>query len=327
MININWRRAIKGVLLSFIPLSLFCFFVYGSQAYLLSPVNQATDRVFLSSISDSPIIGGDYDNNTNQEESENKTDGIGVTETDLTKINVKSAISIETDLINDKEIIFEEESELSLPIASLTKLMTAVISFENYDLLDTITISKDADSQLSMQTDLKLEDKFSVDEILHIMLIESSNKAAYALAEQIGENNFVLLMNQKAQLLGLENTFFADPTGLSPKNVSSANDLVVLIKYILVNYPKIAEISTINSYELENFGTISNTNYLFNEFPNIILSKTGFTNYANGCLVSVLPNSQENDYIINIVLGADDRFLEMRKLINWKNIIQNNNGN
>ena len=72
------------------------------------------------------------------------------------------------------------------------------------------------------------------------MLIESSNKSAYALSEIMGEQKFVNLMNKKAKEIGLENTFFVDPTGLSSQDVSTASDLAKLAEYILKNYPKIA---------------------------------------------------------------------------------------
>jgi D-alanyl-D-alanine carboxypeptidase (penicillin-binding protein 5/6) len=322
--NVNWQRLITGVLLSFVPLLSFGVFVYGAQLYLNHPAKET----LLGGISEAPVVGGDYISGISEEEmkieSGEMINNSGV-ESDQTKIIANAAISVETDLITDKEIIFESNINSELPIASLTKLMTAIIVFDNYDLSKDIIISQKADSQLPMKTDLKVGDSFPIEEILHIMLIESSNRAAYALAEQSGEENFVALMNKKSQDLGLKNTFFADPTGLSPHNVSSVNDLVILVKYILTNYPKIAEISTIENYELVNFGKVSNTNQLLSEFPNIALSKTGYTNFANGCLISVLSNSENNNYFINIILGANDRFSEMRKLINWKNIIDDSN--
>jgi D-alanyl-D-alanine carboxypeptidase len=131
-------------------------------------------------------------------------------------------------------------------------------------------------------------------------------------------------MNLKAKKIGLKNTFFADPTGLSAQNVSTVNDLMTLAKYILKNYPEIAQITTIKNYELDNLGKITNTNQLLTDVPEIIFSKTGFTNYANGCLLIAINNLENNNYLINIILGADDRFLEMKKLINWKNISDNN---
>jgi len=313
MMNVNWGKLITGVLLSFIPLFCFVFIVYSSRAYLSS--ENLKEDYFLGSIS--PSIKEDYNS-----EEDNKVYLIPAT------IDATAAVSIESNFSDALEKnIFEKNRDLKLPIASLTKLMTAVVAIENYDLSQKITISKEADSQLPMQTDFKLEDTFPIEKILYVMLIESSNKAAFALSEKMGQEKFISLMNQKAKDIGMQNTFFADPTGLSSGNISTANDLVVLIKYILKKYPKIAEISTIKEYELENFGKIENTNQLLVEFPEIVFGKTGFTNDANGCLLLVLKNPKNNNYLINIILGADDRFSEMRKLINWENIIHNINGN
>jgi D-alanyl-D-alanine carboxypeptidase (penicillin-binding protein 5/6) len=307
--NINWKRLISGTLLSFVPLFLFVFFVSGSQMYLLSKSSNQ-EEIFLGSVSE-PIYGADNnsgDNNVLVDSDKDDTD-----------INASSVISIESDLIGNDNIIFEKNKDSKLPIASLTKLMTAIVSFENYDLSQSITISENADSQLFMQTDFKLGDTFQIEKILQVMLIESSNKAAYALSEEMGQENFILLMNQKAKEIGLQNTSFKDPTGISPKNISTVEDLVILAKYILKNYPEIAKISTIKDYEILNFGKITNTNQLLLEFPKIILSKTGFTDDANGCLLVASKNSENDNYFINIILGADDRFLEMRKIINRNN--------
>jgi D-alanyl-D-alanine carboxypeptidase len=204
------------------------------------------------------------------------------------QIDVKSAISIETDLQNPAKIIFEKDADLSLPIASLTKLMTAVVAIDNETLQG---------------------------EQLQMMIVGSLNDSANALAKE--KDNFVELMNQKAKDLGLENTFFEDPTGLSVNNVSTARDLAELAKYILKNYPEIAEISRIKELYVPGFGNIVNTDQLLQEFPQAICSKTGFTNDAKGCLLLVINNPQNNNYLINIILGADDRFSEMKKLINF----------
>jgi D-alanyl-D-alanine carboxypeptidase len=305
----KYKKIIEGVLLSFVPLFSFVFFVYGSQLYFTSGENIKTEN-FLASVADVPapyLIEDNKEGNTqNTTELE-----------DQKVIDAASAISILIDSNREETEIFGKNEDSKLPIASLTKLMTAIVSLDNYDLSQKIILSEIADSQLPMQTDLKLGDTFSIEQYLRIMLIGSSNKAAYALAEQLGDEQFILLMNQKAKDVGLINTFFSDPTGLSQNNISTVEDLFVLAKYITYNYPVIGKITTTQNYELENFGKIANTNQLLSEFPNVILGKTGFTNYANGCLLLVLKN-ENNNYIINVVLGANDRFSEMKKIINLK---------
>jgi len=212
------------------------------------------------------------------------------------KIDAKAAISVEIKDKNQERILFEKNSQEPLPIASLTKLMTALIIFdltETYDFSQPISITK------------------SVGDLLFIMLIESSNDAALALTEPIGEEGFVDLMNLYAKDIGLKDTLFVDSTGLDPGNISSVRDLVILARYIIDNYPQIFEITIHQQY-----GTTTNTNKLLAEVPGIIGGKTGWTIEAGGCLLLVLENPNGSGYFINIILGSDDRFGEMRQLIN-----------
>ena len=233
------------------------------------------------------------------------------------EINAEAAISVKSNFSGEQKIIFEKNADKELPIASLTKLMTAVVVLENYDLLKKITISENADSQELMETDLKIGDTFPTIDILYIMLIQSSNKAAYALTEQMGEEKFTALMNQKALEIGLENTFFEDATGLSPKNISTAKDLAKLAGYILKNHFEIAEITRTKFFPLSNLGEIKNTNELLDEIPNIVGGKTGFTRMAKGCMLLITDDLASDGYFIHIILGADDRFLETKKLIDF----------
>jgi D-alanyl-D-alanine carboxypeptidase len=234
-------------------------------------------------------------------------------------ISAKSAISLETDLLDENKILFSKNSELKLPIASLTKLMTAVIVLDNYNLSDNIYISNKANAMDSVISDIKTGDNFSVENLLYIMLIESSNKSAYALSEKIGEPKFIQMMNQKAKSIGLNNTFFSEPTGLSNENYSTADDLAKLAEYIVKNYPEIIDISRIKEFELPNFTKILNTNQLLDEIPDIIGGKTGFTTDAKGCLLLLINNTKAKDYLIYVVLGSDNRFDEMKNIINWTN--------
>jgi len=317
-------KLIKGILLSFIPLLLFVFCVYGSNSFLTAKSFSDLDEDFLASAAGSQIniSGGDSEAVIEAEEVSDTGETIEKSQNSdiYREPELKSAISVETDLSGSGDIIiFQKSSDMQLPIASITKLMTAIVCLEYYQLPDEVVVSQEADSQSAMKIDLKEGDVFSAEELLHIMLIESSNKAAYALSEKIGEENFVATMNRKAKDIGMTNTFFADPTGLSPDNVSTSDDLILLAEYILNDYPEIAAITQTKEYELENFGKISNTNQILAENPNVVLGKTGFTSYANGCLLVSLKNPQNNNYSINVVLGADDRFAEMRKLIEFQN--------
>ena len=248
------------------------------------------------------------------------------------EIEARAAISVEVDSKDKERILFEKNSQKPLAVASLTKLMTALIIFdldETYSFSQIITITKEAVEQegSSKYGDLEVGENLSVEALLYTMLIESSNDAAFALSQLIGQKGFVDLMNLYAKNLGLEKTYFVNPNGLEPdepkepKNISTARDLIKLSKFILKNYPQIFEITANQSYEvlkpddsLHHF-IPENTNKLLGEIPEIIGGKTGWGIEAGGCLLLVLDNPNSNKYYINIVLGAKDRFAEMRKLI------------
>ncbi len=250
------------------------------------------------------------------------------------EIDAKAAILVKINENGDEKILFEKNSQEPLAIASLTKLMTALVVFdldEVYDESQPVKITKEAVEQegQSKYGELEIGESLSVKNLLYIALIESSNDAAFALAEPIGKQGFVELMNLYSKKIELENTYFVNPTGLEPnnseelKNVSTARDMVKLTKYILVNYPQIFEITTNQSYEVLNLDNTfhhfipQNTNELLREIPGIIGGKTGWGIEAGGCLLLVLDNpEEEGSYFVSIVLGAEDRFAEMRKFIN-----------
>ena len=250
------------------------------------------------------------------------------------EINAKAAILVKVNENGNQKILFEKDSGKLLAIASLTKLMTALVVFdldEVYAESQPVKITKEAVEQEgeSKYGELKIGESLSVKNLLHIALIESSNDAAFALTEPIGKQGFVELMNLYSKKIELENTYFVNSTGLEVgefrelKNVSTAKDIVKLAKYILENYPQIFEITTNQSYEVLNLDNTfhhfipQNTNELLREIPEIIGGKTGWGIEAGGCLLLVLDNPEEKgSYFVSIVLGAEDRFAETRKLIN-----------
>lgn len=303
----NLKRAIGGPFFAILFLAFFSYVIFGIKWFFVNSVQGQENVTFLGSIS-----------NAVQDIPANSSKEVY----NLT-INAKSAISVESNLKDINKIIFSKDSQMRLPIASLTKLMTAVVVLDNYDLSNTWQIDKIADSQEPMKRDVKKGDILSVKSLLEIMLIESSNKSAYALSEIIGEKKFVDLMNQKAEYFGLKDTYFVDPTGLDSANISTAVDLARFAGYILKDYPKIAGISKSKELYVTGFGTAVNTDQLIGEIPGVVCGKTGFTIAANGCLLLVTNNGKSNDYLINVILGADDRFSEMKKLISWSNSVCN----
>jgi D-alanyl-D-alanine endopeptidase (penicillin-binding protein 7) len=190
------------------------------------------------------------------------------------------------------EILLGKNSESKLPIASLTKLMTAIVTLDaELDPNEPITITqRDVDRLRGSRSRLKVGTTLTRDELLHLALMASENRAASALASAYpgGKEACVLAMNLKAQLLGMTGTRFEDGTGLSGHNVSTAQDLAKLVQ-AAHSYPKIREFTTSTSYQVKvgrrtmRFG---NTNRLTRSSRwDIGLSKTGYIAEAGRCLV------------------------------------------
>lgn len=244
------------------------------------------------------------------------------------EIEATAGMVVEIDRLGREKVLFKKNEKKPLPIASITKLMTALVVLDNYDLSYTFPISENAVLQEGKQGQLQVNEIISVKDLLYIMLIESSNDAAYALSEVLGVNSFVDLMNLKAKVLNLNNTHFVNPTGLDPLNsetpinYSTAEDLVKLTHFLLKKHSSIFQILNLKQFHLYRpNGTyhhlLLNTNELLGEYPEIVGGKTGQTKRAKGTLVLVSKSPRKTGYLIYVILGAKDRFAEARKLINW----------
>jgi D-alanyl-D-alanine carboxypeptidase (penicillin-binding protein 5/6) len=240
------------------------------------------------------------------------------------EVSAESALALLVDNQNQQKILFEKNSDKKLPFASLTKLMTAIVAVENYSLDEILTVDETKKEDNGI---LKMGDSFEVIDLLKFMLIASNNTAAEILAKKMGREKFLSLMTKKAKELGARNTEFFNPTGLDPDsktdlmNLSTAQDLAKIIfeaskNPTLVNISKTPEL-TIYSRNTLNPYKISNTNLLLNEIPELKIGKTGFTPKAKGCLILMAKAPNDRGEIIAVVLGADNRFQEMRNLLEW----------
>lgn len=223
--------------------------------------------------------------------------------------------------IDGQKFLYTKNINEKMPIASLTKIMTAIIALDNLSLDNIVTVSKRAVMTEGENGQLIVGEKLTVEDLLYIMLIESSNDAAVALSGEI--ENFADLMNEKAAELNLENTSFAESTGISKWNYSTISDLTKLSKYSFDNYSLIWQIFTIKeteaySQDKEFVHYLENTNQLLRELPQVIGGKTGFTEEAGGCmLVMVDLTDNPGKRLLILVLGAENRELETQKLIKW----------
>jgi len=206
-------------------------------------------------------------------------------------LNLKSSAALILDE-QTGEVLYGKNAGAILPIASITKLMTAMVVLDaNLDPDEHLTVTNDDVDFLRGSTSrLAVGVSLSRDEMLRLALMASENRAASALSRHYpgGRNAFVQTMNLKAQLLGLYGTRFADGTGLSSTNVSTAEDLARLVR-AAHRYPKISEYSTASNLSLtvgKRPMDFRNTNALVaNRDWDIGLSKTGFINEAGRCLV------------------------------------------
>ena len=191
------------------------------------------------------------------------------------------------------EILYGKNTQAIVPIASITKLMTAMVVLDaNLDPEEKILITQDdVDWLRGSHSRLRVGATLTRDALLRLALMASENRAAYALGRSYpgGLESFVHAMNLKAQLVGMNGSHFADPTGLSSSNVSTAADLATLVRSAH-RYEKIREYSTSTAFEVSLGGkhpvAFHNTNRLVGSGAwDIGLSKTGFINEAGRCLV------------------------------------------
>jgi D-alanyl-D-alanine endopeptidase (penicillin-binding protein 7) len=239
---------------------------------------------------------------------------------------LRSSVALVQDA-DSGETLFEKNSETVLPIASITKLMTALVVLERgLDLEEHVVISREdlvATHSSRMRGRLRPGSVLTRHELLLLALMASENRAAAALARTYpgGTEAFVAAMNAEASQLGLQDTRFDDPTGLSPHNVSSAQDLVKLVKAAHA-YPLIRDYSTRRSaYVKARGGRVgyNNTNSLVRSGSwDIELSKTGYIAAAGRCLVMHMRVASRDLVVILLdSWGKYSRIGDARRIRKW----------
>jgi len=186
-------------------------------------------------------------------------------------------------------VFAEKNPDQQVPIASLTKLMTALVAVEYINIEKTITITPDMIVKTSIPR-LKVGEQLSVYDLLQPLLKESSNEAAVAISDFLGPKYFVSLMNQTAQSVGMTNTHFVDPSGSGWGNVSTAHDLFMLSQYLYDNRSFILKMDptrTIrDAYGPSAFTALQNFN-VFVDDPSFVGGKVGINGGADDTILSV----------------------------------------
>ncbi len=222
--------------------------------------------------------------------------------------------------LESQALLFQSGAHNRLPIASLTKLMTAYIVLTENQPEDIVTVSAHAAGTGGSRMGLWSGEKIKLNNLLYGMLLNSGNDSAVALAEfnAGSEQAFVEKMNQRAKDLGMETTVYRDSTGLNPENMSSARDLALLTAYLSKN-DRIRQIAVQNEARVQNetgsFHQLKNTNELLGKLG-VKGLKTGKTPEAGECLITLAENPDGHE-IITVMLGSGARFAETQKMLEW----------
>jgi len=229
-------------------------------------------------------------------------------------ISAKAALVYD---LNSDRILFSRNPRTKLPVASLTKLVTALVVREYTDLREEVIVPKEAVRVDKEKQDLFANETLTTEQLLTVMLVGSSNDAAYALSSHVASKgiNFVEAMNRKAMEIGMTESQFIDPAGLDDKGYSTAQDIAKLLKRALRDNV-IQEILITPAVSLGD-RQFKNTNQLLDSINNIQGGKTGNTETALGCMVLSVDIGNRRDTIITVVLGSRGRFEETQILVNW----------
>ena len=224
------------------------------------------------------------------------------------EIGAVSAISVFLKPDGTELVLFEKNADEQRAVGSLTKLMTAEIVLENYNPNQTVKF---------------LNKQFRAIDLLYPLLIESNNAAASSLAEAIGQDKFVELMNSQTQSLEMQNTEFLNPAGLDQQGqYSTARDLAKLAEHLIRKKSFMWNILSLAEFSLYSADggfaySATSTNELLWKISSIVGGKTGETPQAGGCLLLVLEAPGGQGYLVNVILNSQNRFGEMEKLIEW----------
>ncbi|MFA4930975.1 MAG: D-alanyl-D-alanine carboxypeptidase family protein [Patescibacteria group bacterium] len=235
-------------------------------------------------------------------------------------IEATSAVVIDVDT---SAILYTKNADEQRAMASVTKLMTAVVALDNIDMGEVITIAAADTNVEPVVMGLLPGEEIYAGEVLKGLLIKSGNDAALTLARVGGDgsvDSFIGSMNQKAAKLGLRNTHFVNPHGLDADGqYSSARDLALLAKYAMQN-PTIVDIvrtkeMTVTSVSGDVSHYLQTTNELLDSYLNVQGVKTGFTDNAGQVLITQA--EKDGHRVMAVVMNSPDRFQESKILLDW----------
>jgi D-alanyl-D-alanine carboxypeptidase len=244
-----------------------------------------------------------------------------VNSSDFPEISAKSFLVADLD---SGFVFAEKNSQEKLPLASLTKLMTATVVAENVDLRKSILVKPEMLQAYGSTKGLEAGKSFRVVELFYPLLIESSNDAAEVLSYFLGRTRTIEVMQEKAKAILMENTEFVDTHGFDLKNISTAQDLFQLARYITEARPLLWEIT--KGKEVRSFGEVrfdvkelGNKNVFIND-PNFIGGKTGYLvqpGYNGLFIFRFLTGDEKTRDVVIILLGSEDNKADTQRIYKW----------
>ncbi len=202
-------------------------------------------------------------------------------------------------------VIVNTNTDQLLPIASLTKLVTAVVARKLISDSAHITITKSVMATYGNTAEFTAGETFSAGNLIYPLLMVSSNDAAEAYAEYYGRAKFIQAMNDFTQSIGAYRTYFSDSSGLDPRDVSTANDLAIIIDWIRKNDPTIIDITELKAYTIRSHTWVNPTHFL--SWSYYIGGKNGYLPEADRTNVSLFKWGSKGDVYAIVVLGSSNR--------------------
>ena len=297
---------------------LFLFLFTGSLLYAVSRINMNRTRVLQNKVLQIQ----------REKELVQKLAGLRLATTTLPSLTSRAYLTLALTDNGEKRLLVQKNPGWALPIASVTKLMTAIVALEDLNPDTVITATRDYIGLEESAFILETDRKYTVRTLLANMLVSSDNDSARLLSSALGTINFVDKMNSKAKELNLTKTNFFNVTGLDPQkpdlnaNLSSPDDLTALLLYIRSKHPEILKMTAEPSAQICDVTgfckTVTSTDKLLENKDfnyKIIGGKTGNTDLA-GHNLALLTEIYPGISLINIVLGAEDNFADTLTLIN-----------
>jgi len=239
---------------------------------------------------------------------------------EIPEVTAKSVLVYD---LTENKITYEKNSTQRLPIASLTKVMTAIVALENPKDNDRYKVLKE---NLVGENSMGLSEGevLSLEELAYGLILSSGNDSSEVLASNhtYSRENFIKAMNDKAKALGLSDTNFTNPSGLEGdgNQYSTAKDLLVITRFALSSLPVFRKVVSTVSYRIPQTSShkefyLENETNLLTSYPGVKGVKTGYTDEAGLCLITYL--DYKGHKIIGIILGSDNRRQEMKDLLDY----------